>query len=212
MLPRCFQAKAISQPGAGVGTSKVVIPIGHPNGTTRVLAFDNQIAALAASDTIRGATSGATATVVDVDDFGTTGVLYLKGVTGAFQNNEAIQVAGATKADANGADQALPGDQITVWARLSHVMLMFDTIVTAVTATWYVAEDAAGDVPITPAQTDTIEQGKTTTSDGSVARRLDHIWTKDATLAADGRLYLVVKLNAGSANVLPRLQGERVST
>ena len=54
------------------------------------LDYDAQTGSFTAGNTITGATSGATATIVFVDDDGTTGTLYLSNVVGTFQNNEII--------------------------------------------------------------------------------------------------------------------------
>ena len=66
-----------------------------------VLDFDTQTSEFAVNDAITGATSGATATVVGVTHEGyaaNAGRLYLKDVTGTFEDNENIQVSAITYA------------------------------------------------------------------------------------------------------------------
>ena len=54
------------------------------------LWFDNQTGSFTATNTITGASSGATATISDVQDDGSTGILYLTSVVGTFQDDEII--------------------------------------------------------------------------------------------------------------------------
>lgn len=56
----------------------------------------------AAATVVVGATSGAYAEIVSVTDWGSEGLLALRGVNGTFQNAENLQVGGATKGVANG--------------------------------------------------------------------------------------------------------------
>jgi hypothetical protein len=87
----------------------------------RELQFTGAVAEVFAGNTITGATSGATATVVrPLLRTGTwtvagAGTLVLSGVVGAFVNGENIQVGGVTKVVASGGDTAitrLPGGRI----------------------------------------------------------------------------------------------------
>ena len=87
----------------------------------RELQFDGAVAEVFAGNTITGATSGATATVVRAMlrsgtwSTGGVGTLILSSVVGAFLNAEIIQVAAANKVVANGADTAitrLPGGKV----------------------------------------------------------------------------------------------------
>ena len=55
-----------------------------------VLSFDAQTGSFTAGNTIIGATSGATATIVGVYQSGGIGSLYLTNIVGTFQNNEII--------------------------------------------------------------------------------------------------------------------------
>ena len=54
------------------------------------LNFDAQTGSFTPTNTITGASSGATATILSVTDDGTTGILYLTSVVGTFQDNEII--------------------------------------------------------------------------------------------------------------------------
>lgn len=87
----------------------------------REIQFTGATGEVSAGDTITGATSGATATVVrSMLRTGTwtssgVGTLILSGVTGTFQNGENVQVGGVTKVIANGADSAItrvPGGRV----------------------------------------------------------------------------------------------------
>lgn len=198
-------------------TSKIVIPVGHPPGTEKVLAFDGQVGAFAVGDTVVGGTSGATAKIIAQDDLGTTGVLYLNNVVphptgGSFQDNEALKVGGTTKADANGT--AVLADPIPFECDLGVAMVKLDTIAGGATQVeWYISEDVAGDVPITPAQTDTIKTGKATSTDGSVVRLLNMPWKFADDMGAEGlrgRLFVVIALNAGTANARARIVGSQI--
>jgi hypothetical protein len=89
-----------------LGQSEIVYRIGH------CLAFDAGSAAITAGQTVTGATSGATGVVKDNPVNGQTGTtgggnltgfLMLGSITGTFQDNENLQVGGATKAVVNGA-------------------------------------------------------------------------------------------------------------
>ena len=59
----------------------------------RYIKFDAQIGGWTATNTITGATSGATATIKAIQDDGTTGILELIQVSGTFQDNEVIHEA-----------------------------------------------------------------------------------------------------------------------
>jgi len=66
------------------------------------LNYDNQTINFAVGSVVVGLTSGATGTVIDQTDSGTTGTLYLSAVSGAFEDNEELQVSGVTRALADG--------------------------------------------------------------------------------------------------------------
>jgi len=65
------------------------------------IAYDAETAPFAQTGTLTGATSGATATIVKAIDNGSTGVVWIRGITGTFQDNEIIFGSVAGQADAN---------------------------------------------------------------------------------------------------------------
>lgn len=67
-----------------VWTNEQYVTIADP------LYFDAQTGSFTASNTITGATSGATATIVSVTDDGSIGTLYLSNISGTFVDNEII--------------------------------------------------------------------------------------------------------------------------
>lgn len=70
------------------------------------LGYDGQTGAFALGDTVTGATSTHTGIIVSDSDSGDYGTLGILGATGVFQNDENLQVGGATKAVANGTAQS----------------------------------------------------------------------------------------------------------
>lgn len=95
-----------------------------------VLDFDAGSAAITTGQTVTGATSGATGkalinAVVSTGSYGggnAAGYLVLTGISGTFQDNEALQVAAVTKSTANGtADEraADTSDNDTTWRELA---------------------------------------------------------------------------------------------
>lgn len=66
----------------------------------------------------------------------------------------------------------------------------------AASVDWYVSEDAAGDMPITPVKTTTIV-GQTANL-GGVAESLDIPWVVNEVT---GKLYIWAKLDAGTATI-----------
>ena len=70
------------------------------------LGYDGQTAAFALGDTVTGATTEHTGIIVSDSDSGTFGTLGILGATGVFQNDENLQVGGATKAVAVGTAQS----------------------------------------------------------------------------------------------------------
>ena len=80
------------------GTGPTILTAGE-----RFLLYDAEGAAgFVAGNTVTGATSGATATVAYVRDWGTEGCLTLKNIVGVFQNNENLEVAAVLQGVANG--------------------------------------------------------------------------------------------------------------
>lgn len=71
------------------------------------LAYDAETAAFTAGQTLTGGTSTATATIKRVIDDGTTGTLWLTGITGTFQNDETITDGLGGSATANGVTASL---------------------------------------------------------------------------------------------------------
>lgn len=70
------------------------------DGDIFMLLYDAETAAFVENETLTGGTSGATASIVHVEDSGATGVLYITDVVGTFQNNEIISSAsGSATAD-----------------------------------------------------------------------------------------------------------------
>jgi len=80
------------------------------------LNFDTQTGSFTPTETLTGATSGATATILSVTDDGTTGILYLTDVVGTFQNNEIIyESALGSELVANGNFTSWTGDNPDSW-------------------------------------------------------------------------------------------------
>jgi hypothetical protein len=100
-------------------------------------------------------------------------------------------------------------DQFPQAGRLSHVEIEVTALSTATTLTWFLAWDAAGDRPITPATTSTITIGKTTATKGGAVALI----SADYRMPDDGDVtnmacYLVVKSDAGTPTVEARLYVE----
>ena len=84
---------------------------------------------------------------------------------------------------------------------LSQITLLFSSVVTATSATWFMSHDAAGNHRFTASKTDTIEGL-------SIQRWLDdlvHRRTSDGVL---GTVYVHVELDVGTAKVVARLTHE----
>lgn len=73
---------------------------------------------------------------------------------------------------------------------------------------WFLAADANADVPLSPVVTSTIVPGRTTGTRGAVleALRKDHF---RITAGVAGSIFLVAKLDQGTANMVP-IMGWRV--
>jgi hypothetical protein len=82
-------------------------------------------------------------------------------------------------------------------AWLSLITLQLTTIAGATTITWFLARDVDGNVPITPAQTDTILDPDAD-GDGSVVRTLGVEWNAEVL----GDLYVFAETDAGTANAV----------
>lgn len=80
------------------------------------LAFDGQTANFTAGRTVTGGTSGATATIIAVEDAGATGTLYLRSWSGvAFQDNETITDSLGGSATVNGTISS-PSNEVSLYA------------------------------------------------------------------------------------------------
>ena len=100
------------------------------------------------------------------------------------------------KATLDGTDEAAAVDFPTqVVLGLAQVTL--DTIVTAASITWYVSEDAAGDMPLTPETTTTIV-GQTAAT-GGIAASINQPWVVNEVA---GKLYIWMKTDAGTASTV----------
>lgn len=115
-----FQASTGQEYLVGVnGTDKSFVYDGtaffpQVDGGVTALDYDAETAAFTAGDTLTGGTSAATATIYRVVDNGTTGTLYLTGITGGpFQDNETITDGAGGSATANGAGAAIPGTNMS---------------------------------------------------------------------------------------------------
>jgi len=103
-----LQGSTFSNAWTSGGTVRLVTGVAAANGTevgefsAQYLGYDGQTGNFALGDTVTGLTSGASGIVFSDNDSGTYGTLGLIGITGAFQNDEELQVAAATKAYANG--------------------------------------------------------------------------------------------------------------
>lgn len=93
------QVTAVRQDGDAYATFRVEAGARRPPST---LDYDTQTANFTAGATLTGGTSGATATIVQDDDAGTTGTLHLINIVGEFENNETITDGSGGSALANG--------------------------------------------------------------------------------------------------------------
>jgi hypothetical protein len=97
---------------------------------------------------------------------------------------------------------------IPTFAELKQVIAQVDTIAAGASSVlYYIAADAAGDIPLTPQGTTSILTGKTTATKGAAIDCID-IDYHYQRLAAEtlGTVYIVIWLNAGTANANIRLQ------
>mgnify|MGYP003112822432 CR=1 FL=1 len=116
---------------------------------TDLLYYDAETGAFTVGETVTGGTSGATGDIIAIEDDGTTGTLYLKNVSGTFQNDEAI-----TDGDTGAADADIPsgvGDGIKItgvstsnlsnlWKFKARMFLIEEGTVSA----WYLGNLAIG--------------------------------------------------------------------
>jgi len=73
-------------------------------GGIRLLHYDALVNDFAVGEVVTGGTSGATGTIIKVVENGSQGTLWLRDVTGAFQDNETIEDSDTGEATADGAD------------------------------------------------------------------------------------------------------------
>lgn len=125
----------------------------YPNvaGGVSKLAYDAGTAAFTEGDAVTGGTSAATATIWKVSDNGDgTGYLLLTGITGTFEDNEALSDTGGGAATANGVtDVQVPGmdfgsltsaDMAFVWSYQNRLWFtQLDSL-----SSWYLAIDSIG--------------------------------------------------------------------
>jgi hypothetical protein len=112
------------------------------------LSYDAETIAFTVGETLTGGTSGATAEIVKVIDNGTTGVLWLTGITGTFQNNEAITDSNGGAATADGVTSLLApavtgiltSDLSFVWSYKNRLFFVEKDSLDA----WYLPVDQIG--------------------------------------------------------------------
>ena len=126
-------------------------------------------------------------------------------VFGAFSASMSLSTTDAIGTLGAGSDSAPVPDR----ARLSLLRLALTSISGATSISWYLAEDAAGDVPLTPRVSSTIQTGKTTATSGGVAETLDVSRLRSSAAGTIGRLYVVAKTDSGTATAVAYLTGEQ---
>lgn len=87
---------------------------------------------------------------------------------------------------------------------LEYMHAQLDTISSATKIVWYLASDAAGDVPLTKEVTSTIVVGATTATDGAVVEALGVAYRRFSAGTA-GAVYIVAKTDAGTCNAVARV-------
>lgn len=85
--------------GTNTGEYHIAVSAKRPGST---LAYETQTANFTVGDTLTGATSGATATIIADSDSGTTGTLTLRDIVGTFQDGEIITDGAGGSAVCNG--------------------------------------------------------------------------------------------------------------
>lgn len=91
-----------------------------------------------------------------------------------------------------------PAEEMPDECWLGAAQVVLDTIDTAESVTWYLSEDEAGDVALTPEATHTILDG-TTSGAGTVTDTVDIPYTLSGRGTA-GTVWIQAKLDAGTAN------------
>lgn len=86
-----------------LGRRRVLSSIGGATQDTSEINYDAETSAFTVGQTLTGGTSGATATIERVFDYGTTGTLGLSSISGTFVDDEALTDGAGGAAVANGA-------------------------------------------------------------------------------------------------------------
>jgi hypothetical protein len=88
------------------------------------------------------------------------------------------------------------------FAHFQHLAVEMDTIAGgASSVTFFLARDAAGDIPLTAEQTASVQFGFTTATDGSAIACIDLDYHyQQLAVETRGTVYVVIKTNAGTAN------------
>jgi hypothetical protein len=115
---------------------------------SRQIAYDGGTAAFTVGETLTGGTSTATGTIASVQGDTTSGTLWLTGVSGTFQDDEAITSAAgaavADGADADGSSVAFTGiagsDLNYVWTFKNRLFFVEKASLSA----WYLSVDSVG--------------------------------------------------------------------
>src|SRR3546814_13509956 len=89
------------------------------------LSYDAEVTPFTEGDTLTGGTSGATGTIVRAIDNGATGVIWLRDVTGTFEDNETITDEIGGSGTTNGVDSVLAPGNTVGCGRTSAAMSSF---------------------------------------------------------------------------------------
>lgn len=96
---------------------------------------------------------------------------------------------------------------VPTFAQFKQLIVQVDAVLGgASSVSYYIAADAAGDIPLTPQSTANILFGKTTATSGSAIDCIDVDYHYQQLIAeTQGTVYLVIWANAGTANANIRL-------
>ena len=97
---------------------------------------------------------------------------------------------------------------VPTFAQLKQLIAQVDTVAGgASSVNYYLSADLAGDIPLTPQSVASIILGKTTATKGSAIDCIDLDYHyQQLAVETVGTIYIVVWLNAGTANANIRLQ------
>lgn len=100
-----------------------------------------------------------------------------------------------------------PSAAIPTYAELKQVNVQVDTVAAgASSVSFYIAADLAGDIPLTTEQSAVIEFGKTTATKGTAIGCIDLDYHfQQLAVETVGTVYIIIWLNAGTANANIRL-------